>query len=222
MPIDTIIIDVRLVPRCRSGRHTPSSNKPPSDRGDGDCHECRGKQRPRRPAAVEPQGDQRAERDHLAVGEVRQPGRAEDQREPDRRDGDDHRQLEAVGEGLRELAPLALGLTQVLAEEERPGRAAVGPDHHTLVRVGLTFWNGDAFGQRLGVEPHVVRSRLLDRDLVVALLVGHCLGDELAVRCLDDDADARDAFADLLAVLEELVLDPTTNYPGRAVILRGS
>ena len=30
MPIDTIIIDVRLVPRCRSGRHTPSSNKPPA------------------------------------------------------------------------------------------------------------------------------------------------------------------------------------------------
>ena len=39
---------------------------------------------------------------------------------------------------------------------------------------------------------------------------GHPLGDQLAVGSLDDDADVGDAFADLLAVLDELVLDPAT------------
>ena len=42
-----------------------------------------------------------AEGDHLAVGEVRQPGRPVDQRQPDRRDRDDHRQFQSVGERLR-------------------------------------------------------------------------------------------------------------------------
>ena len=93
---------------------------------------------PRGPAAVEPPRDQRSERHHLTVGEVGQPGRAEDERQADRRDGDDHRQFQPVGDRLRELAPLALGLAQVLAEEERPRRAAVGVDVQNVFEVAAS------------------------------------------------------------------------------------
>ena len=44
-----------------------------------------------------------AERHHLAVGEVGQAGRAEDQRQPDRAHGDDQPEPHTVGEALRPL-----------------------------------------------------------------------------------------------------------------------
>ena len=54
------------------------------------------------------QGDHRTEGDRLTVGEVGQPCRAEDQRQPDRAHGDDQRQLDAVHQGLRRRLHLPL------------------------------------------------------------------------------------------------------------------
>ena len=93
---------------------------------------------------------------------------------------------------------------------------------HGLVDLRLTFGDRDALGQRLGVEAHVVGPGLGDGDRVLAPLVGHSFGDELAIGRLDDDADVGNAFVDLLTILEELVLNPAAERLAQLVVLGGS
>ena len=79
MPIETIIIEVRLVPRLpQRAPHAQLLERPPiaavaitaTTSGAIRCHEAQ--------LRLNPQHDQRSERHHLAVGEVGQPGRSED------------------------------------------------------------------------------------------------------------------------------------------------
>jgi hypothetical protein len=70
------------------------------------------------PTLVRDPCDERTERDELAVGEVRQSGGAVDEGQTDRADPHDRREHETVQERLRKDRPTALGLTDVLSEEE--------------------------------------------------------------------------------------------------------
>ena len=192
--------------RRRSGRHSPVSMHGAEQRGQTPSPTMRRRDHVRdRSRRLKHPGHERAERDHLAVGEVGQAGRAEDQRQADRRDGDDHRQLETVGEGLREQAPLALHLAGVLAEEEHSSHVLVGGDLGRLALFALLHL--EPLREGVDVEHDDVAAWFGNRDLVRALVGGHRFPDHLAVGALDRDPDVRHRLGDPLAVFEKAVLD---------------
>ena len=77
------------------------------DQGDRGCREelqAAEVRQERQLARAQPPGEQRADRHELAVGEVGQPGRAEDQRQPDRGQRHDQAEPQAFGGELGRLA----------------------------------------------------------------------------------------------------------------------
>ena len=177
--------------RGEAGRSMPQ--RPPQALFEGRAEQTRGDDRGQRGEdhvdpmiRVQDERDERAERDHLAVGEVGQTGGAEDQRQSDRGDGDDHRQLQAVGQRLRQQAQLALHVARVLAEEEGASDVLVPADHRGLLFLALL--DRQTLGQRFGVDAHDVGARLLDRDQVHAVGIGDRFADLGAALVLRHDA----------------------------------
>ena len=122
-PTVTTICEISPMPRRRSGAKITLScsepNRPPSTTAIGREEQLetpvavdqrQESEEPEEPDAgdVEQEGDHAAERHHLAVGEVGQAGRAEDQRQADRAHGEDEPEPDAVGEALGDLLEAAL------------------------------------------------------------------------------------------------------------------
>ena len=122
-------------------------------------------------ALVDPPGDDRTERDELAVGEVGQPGRAVDQRQPDRGDGDDQAELDAVGDRLRQPVPPAVDLALRLAQEVVEDLPLLGADGHDQLGLRLVT-ELHVLGQRVLVQAHGVVTRPRERDLELTIGVG--------------------------------------------------
>ena len=141
---------------------------------------------------VEEEGDDRPEGDHLAVGEVHQSGRAEDQRQADGAHGDDQAEADALDAEAHEALEIEAtsrppppgGRTRTA----RPGRARRSCSKVRVVRSSSS--QRDALGQRVGVDRDGVRPGPRQRHLALTILVG-CDGvDLLAVGTLDGDVHA--------------------------------
>ncbi len=163
---------------------------------------------------VHDERDERPERHHLTVGEVRQAGGAEDERQADRRDGDDHRQLQAVGERLGQQAPLALHVARALAEKERTGHVLVPADFCGLRVLAVLY--RQTLGQGFGVDANDVGPRLVDRDQIHAVFVGDRLADHVAALVLGHDAHIGHGFP--LAVLRAILHAPGDRLSGLVLL----
>jgi len=160
----------------------------------------------RQPVEVEEVGGEHAERDQLGVGEVDQAGRAEDQREPDRRHGQVQTLLEPLRPELGE-APEAevvtsrlrhLPLDQGEQHATGPGVADLG-----LQRVVLGVAQVDPLREGLLVERDDVVTVARHGDGEVAIGIrGRRLAEAVA---LDEDHDPCDG--QILLELAVLVVE---------------
>jgi hypothetical protein len=139
------------------------------------------------------------------VGEVRQPRRPEDERQADRRHGDEQSEADAVDQQLdgahRAAAPAGRGVV----EREDHALSPVGVDGD---RAGLLAAERDALGESLGVQRDRVLAGAGQLDLPAPVLVGGRGVDLLAVARGDGDVDVRDrpAAAGLQRAEERLAL----------------
>ena len=203
-PIDTIMAAINPVPRRRSGAHSQASfaqpNRPQRTRAIAaagkNCRPPKSGRNGRLPVLIH-QVSSAPMRHQLAVGEVRQPGGPEDQRQPDRGQRDDQAEPEALGGELGGLAPLALDLAGALAQREEHRLVLVDEDRH-LQRLLALVGEVDALGQGLGVDGHRVGARPGHVDGPAAGLVARRLARE-PLGPLDGDLDA--LVGDPLALL---------------------
>ncbi len=165
----------------------------PRDGGHADGGDRRGDQVPPQ-GDVEEVGRQGAEGHHLAVGEVGQPGRAEDQRQADGAHGDDQPEADAldeqsggpVGVGA-DLA--AAGVAELQREEHRRVGAALAHPHAQL---GAVVADRHVVGQVTLGDRDRVAARRGDRDLEQPVGVAHARVGERPVGGLDRDLDVLD------------------------------
>ena len=99
------------------------------------------------------------------MGEVRDAGRAEDEREADGGEGEHQAEADALHDALHELVEEARDVALALADEEVHRDAATRPDRDLLDVRGVValFDDRDALGQR----------RLVEGDGVVLVALGH-------------------------------------------------
>jgi hypothetical protein len=142
---------------------------------------------------VEDERQDGAAGDELAVREVRQAGRAEDERQADRRHGDDQPELQPADEQLR-CAVEPRGVLGVALPEREQGRREVRGPHRDGAPLRRALAQGDALGERGRVEHDLVGAGAGQRDLEGAAVVGDRRADLGAV-LLHADGHAGHALA---------------------------
>jgi hypothetical protein len=126
------------------------------------------------------------------VREVGQPRRAEDQREPDRGDGDEQPEPQPVDQQLDGGDGAATGPAAAVVQGEVHRLPTPGVDRH---RPGLLARQLDLVGQVVGVDRHLVDARAGKVHLPAALVVGLDGVDLVAALGGDGDLHTLDGAA---------------------------
>src|SRR4051794_32105139 len=155
----------------------PAAQRPPqapfvqdADAGSGDHRDDRGRDQRDTAADVDVPGDDGPDGDQFAVGEVGQPGGAEDQRETDGADGDEQAEPDAVDQQLDGLDRAAAGVGGAVdeAEEHRLGAAGTDGDGDRVAVAAQVHTGGQV---ALG-EGDLVLAGSGHRDAEPAVLIG--------------------------------------------------